>query len=400
MRTTQSTHTTYKQSMIWTRFAWASYVLNGSAAVLGGAVLPDIMADFHLRAFWGGLFVAAPAIGVVSAGIFSAQIISNYGFKKIMIISLATLALSLLAISCAGSTFALLLFALCLGLANGTIEMSGNALIAGLHPWQTARELNRLHFMFGIGAFISPIGVTLIIRWGLGWHIIYLFVAMLLLGLVAFLSCQPDMDQLDQQKIEWREMAHLFQKLVIIQIWLGAIFLLSAEAGVSGWITTYLRQVKLFSPEISSLSLSLIWIAMLIGRYFNTWIPTNFTSVKIILIETLASGSALLIVLFSKQVMIVLMGLILLGLSMAGLYPTLMAYASALHRTRLHLVSGIFVTGVGLGKLTGPAAIGGIADWADLSLAMYVPVLLLAGLALIFILPRIMEHLENKTTML
>src|SRR3989304_7533942 len=86
---------------IWTRLSWASYLLNGFAAVLGGAVLPQVIDDFHLNPFLGGLFIALPAIGIILAGLVGGLLTNILGTKHLLILSLLGLAACLLTISLA-----------------------------------------------------------------------------------------------------------------------------------------------------------------------------------------------------------------------------------------------------------------------------------------------------------
>ncbi len=184
-----------QRQTIWTRLSWASYLLNGFAAVLGGAVLPQVIKDFQLNPFLGGLFIALPAIGIILAGLAGGLLTSVFGAKRLMIFSLLLMAGCLLTISLAPVLSVLLLGALVFGLANGMIETGGNSIIAEIFQGRTARELNRLHLIYGIGAFISPLMVALFSSRGMPWMVSYWLVALLLISLCLIVLTQPALPQ-------------------------------------------------------------------------------------------------------------------------------------------------------------------------------------------------------------
>lgn len=368
----------------WTHLSWGSYLLNGFAAVLGGAVLPQVIDGFQLNPFFGGLFVALPALGIILSGLGGGLLSSVLGTKRFLVLSLLGLAACLLTISIAPVSSVLMLGALIFGLANGMIETSGNSIIAEIHRGSAARELNRLHLIYGIGAFISPLMVAFIFSQGMAWQVSYVLVALLLVVLAILVITQPALPQTQIDKLDIGKMRTLFLQPIILQVWLGAVLLLATEQGITGWVTAYLEDINILPMKLASLGLAIFWLSMLFGRYLNTHLPTSISLRMIILAESVSAAIALLVILTSRNMIVSLMAVAFFGLSMAGLYPNVLAEASERYPGDSSVVSGIFVTGVGLGKLTGPVLIGLIATSASISSAMYLTWFLLIGLAILF----------------
>ena len=57
----------------------------------------------------------------------------------------------------------LLLVVLSLGTAQGTLDVGGNTLLMWGHREKIGPFMNGLHFVFGIGAFLSPIIIAQVV---------------------------------------------------------------------------------------------------------------------------------------------------------------------------------------------------------------------------------------------
>jgi fucose permease len=368
---------------VWTRLTWASYLLNGFAAVLGGAVLPQVIQDFRLNPFFGGLFIALPAIGIILAGLAGGLLSGVFGIKRLMIFSLLLMAGCLLTISLAPVLSVLLIGALAFGLANGMIETGGNSIIAELFPGRAARELNRLHLIYGIGAFISPLMVAFFSSRGMPWTVSYWLVALLLVSLCLIVLTQPGLPHTYVKKLDFTKLRAMFLQPIILQVWIGAILLLATEQGFTGWVTAYLQDINILPVELASLGLAIFWLLVLLGRYLNTRLPITLSQRAVILTEISGAAAAVFVILVSRNITISLVTVACFGLFMAGLYPNLLAFGSDYFPGEASLVSGIFVTGVGFGKLIGPAIIGATATRTGIPAAMYLSLILLLCLAVL-----------------
>ena len=369
----------------WTLLVQACFVINGFAAVLGGTLLPEVMSSFDLTPLWGGLFISVPAIGIIVAGLVGRLFSNRIGPKRTLGLGLLGLSLSLTAIGFASNIMVLLLSAAGFGLVNGLIEMTGNSIIAEIHRDRAARELNRLHFFFGVGAFSGPLVVAFLFVDGVAWEAYYWGVAILSGVLLTYLARQPfNIRTGSGHQPEFGKILSLLRRLSVIQVFVGTILLLGTEQCITGWITTYLRIEKLMPAEMASLGLSIFWLAMLAGRLLNSHLPATLSDSGIIMTEALAGTAALLLVLILHDWGASLVGLGLIGLSMAGLYPSLFAYGSARNAENVNLISGVFIAGVGIGKLVGPQLVGFIANETSISTAMYAALIAFAGVAAVF----------------
>jgi fucose permease len=374
-------------NQLWTRLAWSSLGLYAWASVLTGANLPEIVKTFDLNSSLAGLLVAVPALGFTAAGLVGGYLSKWIGLQRLLALSASGMTFSLLLGTISPSRPSLFLAVLCIGLFGGMLETGCNGLIAELNVGKAARELNRLHIFFGIGAFVSPLIVTTLLAFKMVWRVNYAIAGIMAIILAGILALQPNRSHTTTNASHLREFVKLAKTPATIRVWVGAFLFVASELGFSNWIVTYLRQRPGFSPELASISLSIFWLAMLVGRYINTRLPVIHKDRYVIVVEALGSSLFLLLALLFKDVVLSISALVMIGFFMAGLLPWLLAYANERNPGYAGSISGFIQSGAGAGMLIGPSFIGILAQYTNLSFAMGISVILIFILGLIFLLP-------------
>jgi MFS transporter, FHS family, glucose/mannose:H+ symporter len=374
-------------NQLWTRLAWSSLGLYAWASVLTGANLPDIVKTFDLSPSLAGLLVAVPALGFTAAGLVGGYLSKWLGLQRLLALSASGMTFSLLLGTISPSRLSLFLAVLCIGFFGGLLETGCNGLIAELHVGKAARELNRLHIFFGIGAFVSPLIVTTLLAFKIVWQVNYAIAGILAIILTGILARQPNRSHMTTDASHLGEFVKVVKTPATIRVWVGALLYVASELGFSNWIVTYLRQRPGFSPELASISLSIFWLAVLVGRYMNTRLPVIHKDRYVIMVEAFGSSLFLLLTLFFKDVALSVLAIVMIGFFMAGLLPWLLAYANERNSGYAGAISGFVQSGAGVGMLIGPGFIGILAQYTNLSFAMGISVILIFILGLIFILP-------------
>jgi MFS transporter, FHS family, glucose/mannose:H+ symporter len=371
----------------WTRLAWSSLGLYAWASVLTGANLPEIVKTFDLNPSSAGLLVAIPAVGFTAAGLVGGYLSKWIGLQRLLALSASGMMFSLLLATISPSRLSLFTAVLCIGLFGGMLETGCNGLIAELNVGKAARELNRLHIFFGTGAFVSPLIVTTLLALNAAWRVNYAIAGFMALLLAGILMLRLTRFQITTGTNQNREFVKLAKTPAVIRVWVGAFLFVASELGFSNWIVTYLRQRPGFSPELASLSLSIFWLAMLVGRYINTLLPVIHKDRYVIVVEAFGSSLFLLLAFLFKDVIFSIIALVMIGFFMAGLLPWLLAYANERNPGHAGSISGFVQSGVGAGMLIGPGLIGIFAQVVNLSIAMGITVIFIFVLGLIFLLP-------------
>jgi len=373
---------------MWSRYSWLSMGLYAWAFVITGAVLVEIAASFQLTTAQAGLLVSLPAFGFTAASLAAGYFANRSGLQSMLAVSLMLLSGSLAVAAVAPAAVILGLAAVGIGFSGGLLETAGNGLIAELHQGSAARELNRLHVFFGVGAFISPIVAAAFIRWGTSWREPFGFAMILTLLLAVALWLAPKGVYKQDSTITISRLLKLVRLPKVAIAWVGMFLFVSAELGFSNWIVTYLRKEASFPLELASLGLSIFWLAMLLGRYLNTFIPHHWNDRWVITTQAFTGAISQILALLTQSPVLVFLGLVLCGLSMAGLVPWMLAFVTEPYQDPKGSITGLIFTGTGQGMLLGPGLVGVAAGRAGLSAAMYLCVGMLLCLGLLFLLSK------------
>jgi fucose permease len=370
---------------VWTYSAWAGLGLYAWGVVIAGALLPEIVSVFGLRPSTTGMIIALPAVGFTAAGLIGGYLSSRVGLRWLLVVSAIGLAFGLGIAALAHSVAIFGAALLSIGLAGGTYEVGSNGLIAGLYPEAVARELNRLHIAFGIGAFVSPLIVAAILTGGVSWRANYAIPALMVLILLTILVFQLKTAKFNVITTSIPKLLSLIRRPTMIFAWVGAFLFAASELGISNWVAMYLRVEAGFTPQMASYALSLFWLSILAGRYLNTLLPTELAENKVIALQAACGATSLAVIFTTERVFIIFIGVALAGLFMAGILPWVLAYANRHNPGYAGLIAGFIQIGIGTGMLLGPGIIGLIYDASTLVAAMYVTILLLFLLAIVFI---------------
>jgi len=241
-----------------------------------------------------------------------------------------------------------------------------------------------LHIAFGLGAFLSPLVVAGLLTEGVSWRANYAVSALMVLMLSFLLLSQLKTSKLKVASFSISELLGLVHRPTLIFAWVGAFLFVASELGFSNWVATYLRVEAGFTPQMASYGLSVFWLSILVGRYFNTFLPTGLKEKRVISLQAACGAASLALILLAHNVPLVFIGIALVGLSMAGILPWVLAYANRHNPGQSGLISGFIQIGVGIGMLLGPGMIGLIYDATSLMAAMYVTIILLILLAITF----------------
>jgi FHS family Na+ dependent glucose MFS transporter 1 len=107
---------------------------------------------------------------------------------------------------------------------------------------------------------------------------------------------------------------------------------------------------------------SAFWGSFTLGRLFGIWVSTRIKPITILSLDLVGCLSSLgLILFFRDSVTILWIGTILLGISLASIFPTFLTLAEE----RMHVtgtIAGLFLVGGGLGGMILPWLIGQVFE--------------------------------------
>ena len=142
----------------------------------------------------------------------------------------------------------------------------------------------------------------------------------------------------------------------------GALFFyMGLENSVNGWFVTYLKSTGFMSASLATVMVSVTWIMIMIGRIVIANVSKRVPPAKILAVISTLQFVAVLILVFANNTVMAVAALVLLGLGMAGAFPTTTAFTGDLMGNS-PLGMSVF-TGIGsLGGILTPQVIGVLAD--------------------------------------
>lgn len=275
-----------------------------------------------------GILLLCFTAGRILSTFFAGRVLARLGMWRSVFTGMTIVVVGLLATALSPSWPILLAGMFTLAYGWGLMDIGVNLYVAAL-----ARRgiLNFLHASYGIGLTLGPLIVTLfVVRLGQDWRLAYVvpLVVMSVLWLFTFISrdqwvlqAREDGTSAEHGRVSIRATL----SLPVIWPWLlFALLYAGFEVGTGQLSSDLLTEARGLDAETASTWVSLYWAAFTGGRFLSGLIAGRFSERTMILGFTLAGvlGAVLLAL---PGLTLTLPGLLLMGISLAGVFPTLIA---------------------------------------------------------------------------
>jgi len=344
-----------------------------------------------------GLVTIVLTIASATCTLFAGYLLNKLGTGPVVMVSGFLTGLALLGFSFAPSFGWLLLLAIPLGLGAGAVDAGLNHFVAAHY---SSRHMNWLHGCWGIGATLGPLIMGAALLTPTGWQGGYQAIASLQLALALVLWLALPLWKLENAKPppETTDDAAsaTTRPVAALATWLAPLaFLLyvAAEAGTGLWAASILVNSRHTSAATAGLWVSFFFGAITAGRFGVGLVANRLGNRRLIRlgILTAAAGAAVFAV-PTLPAPLSLLGLVLMGLGCAPIYPSMMHETAK--RFPPDITARVIGRQVGFAYLGGagvPAVCGVLATFAGLSAIMPALLLVLMGLLLTT------EHLNRLT---
>ncbi len=288
-----------------------------------GAAWPSMYRTFGVPEGSAGIITMLMYSGTMISSIASDWIIRKLGTGKVLVISVAVTAITMLGFSMAGSFTVLCLIALPYGLGGGCVDASLNNYVATHYK---ARHMNFLHCFWGIGTIISPLIMGAFIEKGGVWTQGYRAIAFFQFALVAVLMFSIPLWKKTADKSTETSSPLSFRKLMRIpgvKASLVAFFCYCAlETTMGLWTSTYLSEVKGVDLILATKCGMLFYIGIATGRLVSGMISEWLGDKQLIYTGTAITMLSLfaLTLLPSNGPMLYLL-IVLAGIGCGPIYP-------------------------------------------------------------------------------
>ncbi|MGC4001548.1 MAG: MFS transporter [Anaeromyxobacter sp.] len=375
--------------------AYLAFVSLGLPDTVLGVAWPSLRGAFDLSQAGMSAVLVSQVSGYFLSGLVAGRLVGKLGVGGLLAGSSLLVALGLAGYAAAPAWALFFPWAAVIGLGSGAIDAGINGYAARHFP---VRHLNWLHAFWSVGATAGPAIMTALIAGGAGWRAGYAVLSAALAAMTAafFITRsswndpaappQPAPAGEDGQPPPHAPIADepLAQVLRRGRVWLQiAIFFCytGLEAGTGAWCFTVLREARGLSVEAAGALTTVFWGSLTAGRIAMGFVVDRVGADRLLRLATL--GALAGATLFAAGGAVGGgAGLVVLGVCLAPLFPTLMA------RTPARLGAGATAHAVGfqvsaatLGSAVMPSVAGFLAQ--RIGLGAVGPWLALLALALL-----------------
>jgi fucose permease len=373
----------HKSSWLILGLAYLAFISLGLPDGLLGVAWPSIRASFHLRLDALGSLLMMITGGYLLSSFNSGRLLSHMRLGTLLALSCLATAASLLGYASAPHWWVMVMLALVSGLGAGAIDAGLNT-YAALHF--TTRTVSWLHGFYGIGATLGPIIMTYGITRGHPWQWGYGVVGtgQLALTLCFAVTRSRWLETRTLKEVGRTDEAEPVSSASTLRLpaaWLSlAIFFTytGLEASAGTWAYSLFVEARGILPMTAGLWISAYYGSLTAGRFlsgmFADRVPTSF--LLRLCFCGIVSGAAL--IWLATATWTNFMGLALMGLSCAPVFPSLIATTPArLGKSHTANAVGFQIAAACLGPAVVPAALGVLSS--RFSLEVIAPCLLVVG---------------------
>jgi fucose permease len=352
--------------------AYAGIFVFGIVMALLGAVMPALSAAmaFALGDI-GTLFLVMNGAMLV-ASLVVGPVMDRFGTKGPLVLGASLVAAALLLIVRASQWSDLLPAVAGLGFGGGALNASTNTLVADLHeePRRKASALNLLGVFFGFGALVLPFSIgALLARAGLGGVLLCAAGICAATGLAAAAVRFPPAKQSHQSSVPG--VSGLWRHPLVLTLACLLFFQSGNEFVLSGYVATFLTRELRMSIVDASYLLAGYWSAIMASRLFLSKALLILNAQQIVLGGAIASALGAAIVAVATTPLVAAIGIVVTGMALAGIFPTVLGVAGAAFQRQSGAVFGILFSAALTGGMTMPWIAGHLAESSGLRVVFY-----------------------------
>ncbi|MEV7340988.1 MFS transporter [Streptomyces sp. NPDC093544] len=347
--------------------------------------IPAIKEQTHASASTLGLALLGVSVGAVLTMMLTGRLCHRYGSHPITVICAVLLSLSIALPPLTHSALALGAALFVLGVGYGGLNVAMNSAAVDLVAALRRPVMPSFHAAFSLGGVVGAgLGGLVAGQLSPTRHLLGLTVIGLLVTAVAgraLLRYEPPAapDRMRNAEGAERRLDRRTRGLVVV---FGLIALCTAygEGALADWGALHLEQDLDAHPGVAAAGFSCFALAMTIGRLSGTALLERLGRTRTLVAGGTTAALGMLLGSLAPSVWAVLLGFAVTGLGLANIFPVAIERAGALAGP-----SGVATAstlGYG-GMLLGPPAIGFMADWYSLPVALTSVAALAAVAALI-----------------
>ena len=372
-----------------------AFFVSGAASQPLGSFIPFLREQYGFSYDLSGVLLSCQSTGNLISVLLAGFLPIYLGRRRAILTTSVWMAVAYLIFASGFGSPALFVAAFTMtGIARGGNSNFSNTMISTLPGDKATRGYNLLHGCFAVGALLSPLVLVFCTNRfpAMGWRLVAGLLALLCLSQIAVYAKMPLPQEPKGKSVKTVDRSFLKVK----QFWLGSamlFFYISVEYAIVGWLVSYFQDTGVLSASWSQMMNSLLWLVIFCGRMIGAAITGKISRSKLLLIDGVGFFAFFLVMFFSRDPVLIVLGLMGVGLFMATIYPTAFAFGSDCIRGNDLGCSIMIFTGSAGGIIT-PALVGLVAEQAGIRAGMG----LVAVFTALLLLSIVLSIVSVKTT--
>lgn len=316
---------------------YLAFISLGLPDSLLGSAWPTMYPEFGVPFSYAGVISMIIALGTIISSLQSDRLTKKLGTGKVTALSVATTAIALLGFSVSHSFWMLCIWAIPYGLGAGSVDASLNNYVA-LH--YESRHMSWLHCMWGVGATLGPYIMGYVLTGGQVWNMGYQYIAIIQIFLAAILIFslplwkRKTIETADHNSATSNSKILSLKDIIAIpgtKAVMICFFCYCAMEQTTGlWASSYLVLHKGIAADTAASFASMFFIGITIGRALSGFLTIKLKDDQMIQLGAFIIALGIAIMLLPASSNISLLGLVMIGLGCAPIYPCI------IHSTPFH----------------------------------------------------------------
>jgi FHS family Na+ dependent glucose MFS transporter 1 len=363
---------------------FGAFIALGMGMAILGPSLPRLAENTGSTISQISILFTASSGGYFLGSVLGGRLYDRYAGHPILAMILGVMILGIALIPFMPLLWILAAVLFFLGAFQGVLDVGCNTLLIWVYRRDVSPYMNALHFFFGVGTFIAPIILAQSALLSGDIKLGYILIALMIIPVLIWITRQPSPSAQDQNEETAEKGPQNLRQNVILIVFTATIlfFYVGAELGFGGWIYTYALESNLADATTAAYLTSAFWGAFSIGRLVSIPLATRMRPRTQMFADFAGCiAGMLIIILFAGSQIALWTGTMVVGFSMASVFPVTITLAERRMVVTGQITSWFFV-GVGLGSMLMPWLIGQLIEPIGPLAAMYV---ILAAILLDFL---------------
>lgn len=379
---------------------YLAFISLGLPDSLLGSAWPSMYQDFSVPVSSSGIVFMIISLGTIISSLQSDRLTKRFGTGKITAVSVLMTAAALFGFSISRSFPALCLWAIPYGLGAGSVDASLNNYVA-LH--YASRHMSWLHCMWGVGASLGPYIMGYALTGGYGWSMGYRIIAVIQILLTAFLFLSlsqwknGNSDEGEQRETTAKALSigEILRIPGAKEVMVTFFCYCALEQTANLWVSSYLVLQKGITPEQAAGFASLFFVGITAGRFFSGFLTIKLGDTQMIRLGQAIILLGILTLLMPFGLGTSRIGLLLIGLGCAPVYPSIIhSTPASFGADKSQAMIGVQMAFAYVGTCLMPPLFGVIANHITAALFPFYLLIILG--VMIFAYERMLSKVRQK----